>query len=249
MSLEIVTVFGINSVAARLRRPGGLVRLVLREGASSRRLDEIETLANKVGCPVERQAESELDRVARGNHQGAVLLVESSTLANEQLLGEIIANADTALLFLVLDGVTDPRNLGACIRSAASLGVDAVIVPKDNSAPLNAAAIKTASGGASLVPVVQVVNLARCLEQLQKANVWIMGTLLETEQTIDQVDLTGHMAIVMGSEEKGLRKNTIKHCDFLARIPMAQDELGFNVSVAAGICLYEASRQRLAKSG
>ena len=141
--------------------------------------------------------------------------------------------------------MTDPGNLGACLRSAATMGVEAVIAPKNASAPINADAIKRSSGGAGQVPYLQVVNLARCMEQLKSAGVWILGTVLDAEQAISDIDLGDHIAIVMGSEGKGLRENTRKHCDFLARIPMVNDALGFNVSVATGICLYEVNRQRL----
>ena len=163
---------------------------------------------------------------------------------HENYLYELLSKQDENHLLLVLDGVTDPRNLGACLRSAATLGVNAVIVPKDNSAPLNDAAMKTASGGASHVPLIQVVNLSRCLKKLKDEGVWIVGTLLDSSQSISDIDLKGNIAIVMGSEEKGLRQKTLKNCDFLATIPMQTESFGFNVSVATGICLYEVQRQR-----
>jgi 23S rRNA (guanosine2251-2'-O)-methyltransferase len=187
-----------------------------------------------------------LSRLVGGerSHQGVVLLVASALKAPvnlEQLLKETRGKR----LFLLLDGVTDPGNLGACLRSAASLGVDAVIAPKNASAPVNADAIKRSSGGAEQVPYIQVVNLARCMEQLKSAGVWVVGTALDAVQPISDIDLNDHIAIVMGSEGKGIRPNTRKHCDFLARIPMVNESLGFNVSVATGICLYEVNRQRL----
>ena len=210
----------------------------------SHRLAEIEKLARDTGCPIAHRSEAELDKMTQLTHQGVALVVAATAARSEAYLDKLLEDSNNKLLFLVLDGVTDPRNLGACIRSAATLGVDAVIVPKDKSAPLNDAAIKTASGGAAIVPFVQVTNLARTLTRLKKYNVWIVGTLLDAAETIDNVDLTGNIAVVLGAEDKGLRKNTIDHCDFLASIPMVSGELGFNVSVAAGICLYEASRQR-----
>jgi 23S rRNA (guanosine2251-2'-O)-methyltransferase len=169
-------------------------------------------------------------------------------MLGEKQLDEVLEADNGPLLLLILDGVTDPRNFGACLRSAATLGAHAVIVPRDNSAPLNAAAAKTASGGASVVPVIAVVNLARCMEQLKARGIWIVGTLLDAPQALGQVDLTGDIALVMGSEERGMRDRTKKACDYLASIPMPYAALGFNVSVATGICLYEAVRQRAAVS-
>jgi 23S rRNA (guanosine2251-2'-O)-methyltransferase len=243
------TIYGINAVVMRLRSGGvGIQRLILREGKLSGRLSEVEDLANTIGVPVERVEEASLDRESDISHQGIGLVVDEARMLTEDRLKSLVGDSDHDLLLLVLDGVTDPRNLGACMRSAATFGVDAVIVPKDNSASLTAVATKTASGGASVVPLIQVVNLSRCLEWLKQQNVWVVGTLLDAEQDIQTVDLKGHVAIVMGSEGTGLRKNTIRHCDFLARIPMAIDELGLNVSVAAGISLYEAHRQRQQRS-
>jgi 23S rRNA (guanosine2251-2'-O)-methyltransferase len=122
--------------------------------------------------------------------------------------------------------------------------VNGVIQPKDRSAPLNDAAMKTASGAAAAIPVIEVVNLARTMKMLQESGVWIVGTTLNAEQTLTEIDLTGPIALVLGSEEKGIRAGTAKHCDYLATIPMLNDGFGFNVSVAAGICLYEVTRQR-----
>lgn len=237
-------IFGINPVRTRLRLGEGLRQLSMREGKLSRRLVEVEELARERGCPVVRVPEAHLDRLTGVPHQGVALEVDALRPLSEDGLNAILDGADEPVLLLVLDEVKDPRNLGACLRSAVALGVDAVIVPKDNSAPLSAAAIKASSGGAALVPVVEVVNLARCLGSLQARNVWIVGTLLDGERSIQEVDLTGNIAIVLGAEDKGLRRNTIRHCDFLARIPMAGHEPGLNVSVATGICLYEAMRQR-----
>lgn len=240
--------FGVNSVTTFLQRePVNANRLLLRQGKLTRRLREIETLAHEHGIAIERVEESVLDTIdPGGSHQGVVLEFAGKTLLTANL-DEILHRDTHPLLFLVLDGVTDPRNLGACVRSAATLGADAVIVPKDKSASMTPIAIKTASGGASLVPVIPVVNLSRCLDELKRGNVWIVGTLLDAGTNLADVDLTCHIAIVLGAEDKGLRHNTIKHCDFLANIPMVNPGLGFNVSVAAGICLYEAHRQRFSR--
>ncbi len=220
-------------------------RLYLRQGNDSGRLATIARLANTLGCPVERVSADELSLLCSGekSHQGAVLDIAVESILQVKL-EELLGATEHKKLFLLLDGVTDPGNLGACLRSAATLGVDAVIAPKNASAPLNGDAIKRSSGGASVVPYIQVVNLARCMEQLKSAGVWIVGTTLEADQSIADIDLNGDIAVVMGSEGKGLREKTIRNCDFLATIPMIHTGLGFNVSVATGICLYEAQRQR-----
>ena len=148
------------------------------------------------------------------------------------------------LMRYVLDEVTDPHNLGACLRSADAAGVDAVIVPKDRSAPLNLTVRKVASGAAETVPLFAVTNLSRTLKDLQQRGIWLCGTAGEAEKTLYQQDLTGPLAILMGSEGKGLRRLTRETCDYLVSIPMAGAVSSLNVSVAAGICLFEAVRQR-----
>ena len=237
---------GINAILSRLQSGRiGVQKIMLRDSKLSSRLQEILDLAEAMNLPIDRVTEKALANMTNVAHQGVGMALLPPEVKSEVDLFGIIENQPGNLLFLVLDGVTDPRNLGACMRSAATLGVNAVIVPKDNSAPLNDAAVKTASGGASCVPLVQVVNLSRCLNRMQKENIWIVGTLPDAGQSIVDVDMTGNIAIVMGSEGKGLRRNTIKCCDFLANIPMLNDNFGLNVSVATCICLYEISRQRL----
>lgn len=246
--MESNRVYGIHAVQSKLGSTN-LERLFVRQGKDTERLIKLIQLAAKVGCPIERVSLEELSKLCGGqkSHQGVVLQVSAASLP-DQSLEELLGKSQGKKLFLLLDGVTDPGNLGACLRSAATMGVDAVIAPKNASAPLNADAIKRSSGGAGHVPYFQVVNLARCMDQLKAAGVWIVGTALEADQSISDIDLNEHIAIVMGSEGKGLREKTIKHCDFIARIPMVYDQLGFNVSVATGICLYETQRQRLLRS-
>ena len=246
--------FGINSVHARLMLGNvGVDHVLLRDGILSQRLEDLLSLAAKKEVRVERISNSDFEALTDLNHQGVGIVSEPLTMDEQSLLsmvdrrvsGDVDKSKSNKLLLLILDGITDPRNLGACVRSAASMGVDAIIVPKDKSAPLNEAASKTASGGAALVPVVSVTNLARCISQLQKRQVWVVGTLLATDQMLHQVDMKDNIAIVMGSEGKGIRQKTEKCCDFLVRIPMLNSDLGFNVSVATGIALYEVQKQRL----
>ncbi len=148
---------------------------------------------------------------------------------------------------MCLDGITDPHNLGACLRSADAAGAHALIMPKDKSAPLNATVSKVACGAAENIPVYSVTNLARTLQKLQDKGVWIFGTAGEAEQTIYEQDLTISTAIIMGAEGEGMRRLTREHCDFLVKLPMSGVVSSLNVSVATGICLYEAVRQRLSK--
>ena len=243
--MESRPVYGIHAVESKLRSANP-ERLFVRQGKDTERLVKLVKLAAEVGCPIERVSVEELSKLCGGqkSHQGVVLHVSAESLPARSL-EELLGKSEGKKLFLLLDGVTDPGNLGACLRSAATMGVDAVIAPKNASAPLNADAIKRSSGGAGQVPYFQVVNLARCMDQLKAAGVWILGTVLEADHSISEIDLNEHIAIVMGSEGRGLRDKTIKHCDFIASIPMVYDQLGFNVSVATGICLYEAQRQRL----
>ncbi len=160
------------------------------------------------------------------------------------LVDELLPGLAGPALLLVLDGVTDPHNLGACLRSADAFGAHAVIVPRDNCAPLNATARKVASGAADVVPLVSVTNLARTLRALQEAGVWIVGAAGEAGQGIAAVDLRGAVALVMGAEGSGMRRLTREHCDHLAAIPMCGEVSSLNVSVATGVFLYEARRQR-----
>ena len=147
---------------------------------------------------------------------------------------------------LVLDGVTDPHNLGACLRSADAAGVHAVVVPKDNSAELNATARKVASGAAEAIPLVRVTNLARTLKALKEAGLWVVGTTGEADTVLYDQDLTLPVVIVMGAEGAGMRRLTTDACDFLVKLPMVGDVSSLNVSVATGVCLFEAVRQRTA---
>ncbi|MBI4005842.1 MAG: 23S rRNA (guanosine(2251)-2'-O)-methyltransferase RlmB, partial [Gammaproteobacteria bacterium] len=192
---------------------------------------------------VSRQAMDKLTQYAR--HQGVIVRKKKVQSANINLTSLLVMEDDTTPLYLVLDGVQDPHNLGACIRTADAAGVKAVIIPKDRAVTLNATVRKVASGAAENVPVVEVTNLARSLRELQDAGIWIIGTAIDAGASIYNVDLNRPLALVMGSEEKGLRQNTRNHCDMLVTIPMAGVVENLNVSVATGICLYEAIRQRI----
>lgn len=222
-----------------------MTQLLVQNGRNDKRVGAIRELAQKQGVAIEELSKQEMDQRFDGNHQGVAALASAdSRLRSEKDLQSILAALDHEPLLLVLDGVTDPHNLGACLRTADAAGVDAVIVPKDKSAPLNATVRKVASGAAETVNFITVTNLARCLKSLQQRGIWVVGTADESEKSIYEQDLTGAIALVMGSEGSGLRRLTRDSCDFLVSIPMAGELSSLNVSVAAGVCLYEARRQK-----
>jgi 23S rRNA (guanosine2251-2'-O)-methyltransferase len=252
-------VYGIHAVEALLRRnPRSVRRLWLLQGRTDRRITGLLALADSSGVPVFRAPRRELDEMAAGSHQGVVAEADgvmpgaahsveapANLWREADLLRRLEEKGGPALL-LVLDGVTDPRNLGACLRSADAAGVDAVVVPKDRSADLNTTARKVACGAAEAVPFVRVTNLSRTLAALKERGVWLYGAAGEARESLFDHDLTGPVALVMGGEGAGLRRLTREQCDFLVRLPMAGSVSSLNVSVAAGICLFEAVRQRRA---
>jgi 23S rRNA (guanosine2251-2'-O)-methyltransferase len=244
---EEQSVHGLHPVGALLKRaPERVQTLFVLGGRRDRRLQELLDSAARHGVSVREQSREELDRRAPGAvHQGVIAEVRAAQALGEAFLfDQLLTGLEGPALLLVLDGVTDPHNLGACLRSADAFGAHALIVPRDNAAPLNATARKVASGAAEVVPLVSVTNLARTLRALQQAGVWIVGAAGEAEQDISQVDLRGPVALVMGAEGAGMRRLTREHCDYLASIPMAGEVSSLNVSVATGVFLYETFRQR-----
>jgi len=245
MASEIV--FGIHAVTSLLKQdPHRIKALFVLSGREDARLQPLVDEASKLGISIQMTARKRLDDMAGGVHQGIVADCKPMQAHDESYLDYLLDNTDEPLLLLVLDGVTDPHNLGACLRTAEAAGVQAVIAPKDKSAPLNATVSKVASGAAEMVPYIQVTNLARSLQKMQAAGVWITGTAGEAEHTLYEVDLKGSMALVMGAEGKGMRRLTREHCDQLVKIPMLGQVSSLNVSVATGVCLFEVVRQRLA---
>ena len=247
-------VYGIHAVDGLLRsKPRSVQRLWIQQGRQDKRINALLELAQNQGVPIARQSRKELDTMVDGRHQGVVAEVlpepqgaqsqGGNQWTQKQLLSYLDALQAPALL-LVLDGVTDPHNLGACLRSADAAGVDAVIVPKDRSADLTPTVRKVACGAAEVVPFVRVTNLSRALEALKERGIWIYGAAGEAEKTIYDSNLQGPMALVMGAEGPGLRRLTRENCDFLVKLPMAGLVSSLNVSVATGVCLFEAVRQR-----
>lgn len=242
---QLESVFGIHSVKALLQSaPERVVELWCLKGRDDAEFNKIVAKGREYGASVQFVARKTLDDRAKGeNHQGILARVKAARVMTEADLDTIMEKSKQPF-FLILDGVTDPHNLGACLRNADGAGVDAVIVPKDKSASLNPTVRKVACGAAETMPLIQVTNLARTMRWLQEQQVWLVGTAGETDQNLFETKLNGPMAIVMGAEGKGMRRLTREHCDELVKLPMAGSVTSLNVSVATGICLYEVVRQR-----
>ena len=238
-------VFGVHAVKAMLERsPKRVKHLLHARGRLDSRAQALADLAGNIGVSIQRALPEELDKLVEGVHQGVIAEVSASQMWSEEMLDRLLDGLEEPALVLVLDGVTDPHNLGACLRSADAAGAHAVVIPRDRSASLTPVVRKVACGAAETVPLVAVTNLARTLKQLQQRGLWVVGTAGEAEQLIYQVDLKVPSVIVMGAEGSGMRRLTREHCDYLAKLPMAGAVSSLNVSVASGICLFEAVRQR-----
>jgi 23S rRNA (guanosine2251-2'-O)-methyltransferase len=240
-------VFGFHAVGVRLKTaPASITEILFDPTRRDARMKQFLDRAREAGA---RLIEADSLRIAKlagsHGHQGVAARVEPLQQAHslDDLLDQVESSGAPALL-LVLDGVTDPHNLGACLRVADGAGVHAVIAPKDHAAGINATVAKVASGAADTVPYFMVTNLARTLNELKERNIWVIGTSDDADQTLYQVDLKGSVALVLGAEGQGMRQLTRKTCDALASIPMRGAVESLNVSVASGVCLYEALRQR-----
>jgi 23S rRNA (guanosine2251-2'-O)-methyltransferase len=243
---ETTVVFGLHAVRALLqRRPKSALLLVLQKGREDARTTELVHLAEAAGVRTELRDAHDLDRLA-GNerHQGACLQIRALGPLGEGALDELLDKAPAPPLLLVLDGVQDPHNLGACLRTADACGVHAVVVPRDRAAGLSPAVRKVAAGAAETVPLAAVTNLARTMRTLKEHDIWLVGTAADAAQSTHEAKLTGPLGVVMGSEGEGLRRLTRESCDFLVRLPMAGAMESLNVSVATGMVLYEVLRQR-----
>jgi 23S rRNA (guanosine2251-2'-O)-methyltransferase len=238
--------YGFHSVIARIKRaPQSIKELYLANERLDARGRDLLKLAKDAGVRVLQVESNRIERLGAGHrHQGVVAVVEADVLLQtlEDLLDSIDASGKPALL-LILDGVTDPRNLGACLRVADGAGAQAVIAPKDHSCMLTDTAISTASGAAESVPYIQVTNLARALDDIQERRIWVMGTDDEAPRTLYEETLSTSVAWVLGAEGSGMRRLTKERCDTLVRIPMGGKCESLNVSVAAGVVLYESVRQ------
>jgi len=241
-------IVGINPVEGALSNDAERVReLVIEQGQRNARVLELAERAKALKITVNHRPREQLDKLAgEARHQGVAALYEAPPMAHENDLVALMERDGSNTLVLVLDGVTDPHNLGACLRSSAAAKVTAVIVPKDRAVGLTPVVRRASAGGADRVPLIAVTNLARTLRELKDAGVWITGLDGETETSIYAVDFKGPVAIVLGSEGEGMRRLTRELCDFVAKIPMPGTMESLNVSVATGVVLFEALRQRSA---
>jgi len=249
-------IYGIHAVDALLRRNATQVRrLLVQQGREDKRVSALVELARNQGVSVDRSPRKALDEMVSGRHQGVIAETSGEPGAanganewDEADLLRLVDEGQEPAFILVLDGVTDPHNLGACLRSADAAGVSAVVVPRDKSADLSPTARKVACGAAEVVPFVTVTNIARTLAALKERGVWLFGAAGEAETSVYDADLRGPVALVMGAEGSGMRRLTREACDYLVHLPMAGSVSSLNVSVATGVCLFEARRQRLQRA-
>ncbi|MEO8400718.1 MAG: 23S rRNA (guanosine(2251)-2'-O)-methyltransferase RlmB [Gammaproteobacteria bacterium] len=239
-------VFGLHAVQAILTtQPKRIERLIILKERHDQKIQNLLDLAKQNHIKIELVPRHELDRIAdQENHQGVIAFCQRAKNLSESDLETLLDAIKGPVLLLILDGIQDPHNLGACLRSADAAGVHAVIAPRDKSVGLTPTVSKVASGAAESVPFIQVTNLARTLRMLQDRNIWIYGAAGEADKTLYQSDLKGSIAVVLGAEGAGLRRLTRDHCDQLLKIPMHGSVSSLNVSVATGIFLFEAVRQR-----
>lgn len=244
--MDMKLVYGIHAVKTIIQQaPHRIRQLFTFENRRDQRLQEILQIASAAGIQYQLTSKAKLDELARStHHQGLVAVLSSEMNCNESDLIDFVEKLAEPALLLVLDGIQDPHNLGACLRSANAAGVHAVIAPKDRAVALTPVVRKVASGAAELTPFIQVTNLARTLRELKEIGIWVYGAAGEADKSIYQVDMKGPTAIVMGAEGEGLRRLTRELCDELIKIPMIGTVESLNVSVATGVCLYESIRQR-----
>ncbi|MBF0265451.1 MAG: 23S rRNA (guanosine(2251)-2'-O)-methyltransferase RlmB [Gammaproteobacteria bacterium] len=261
MPLETSEIYGFHPVKAALvnldesqSRQYQQSILYIERHKSTQKYQPIVKLAKQKQIRFQLSSTKEMDKLCSNRHQGLYFQYRSSQeplteLKNEQYLENLLEKhlenvSNNKLLLLVLDSIKDPHNLGACLRTANGLGVNAVIIPKDNSVGLTPVVRKVACGAEQKTPIIQVTNLVRTLKYLKKSGVWLTGLAGEAEYPISEIDFNNHSAIIMGAEEKGLRRLTRDNCDYLARIPMFGTVESYNVSVACAMTLYEVIRQR-----
>ena len=241
------TIYGLHAVQAYLdRHPEGVLEVFLLKSRDDERLNRLVQALRPLGLTLQWRERAQLDELAGdSHHQGVVARVREQAPGDEHALMDFLEALDAPPFLLLLDNITDPHNLGACLHTADAAGVQAVITPRDKSASVTPVVRKVACGAAESLPLFQVTNLARTMEALRERGIWLIGTALdETAKSLHAIDLTGPLGIVMGAEGSGMRRLTREHCDVLAYIPMAGSVESLNVSVATGVALFEALRQR-----
>ena len=236
--------YGIHAITSVLENaPEKIKQLWLKQGRDDKKLKHIARLAEGAGVPVQQVPQKALDKLINARHQGVIAEVMAGKGYTENDLPSLLAAAMEPFV-LILDGVEDPHNLGACLRSADAAGVTVVIAPKDKAVGITPTVSKVACGATETVPFIQVTNLARSMQWLKEQGIWIYGAAGEAEQTLYQAKFNGPLAIAMGAEGKGLRRLTRENCDYLIKIPMVGTVESLNVSVATGVCLFEVLRQK-----
>jgi 23S rRNA (guanosine2251-2'-O)-methyltransferase len=238
--------FGFNAIMQILKQePKRITEILLQNGRNDSRINEIKQLAKAEKIKFKGVDKQLLNKLTSESHQGIIAKVSPIESLTAKDLFNILDNLDAKPLILILDGVTDPHNLGACLRTAAAVGAHAVVVPKDRSAWLTSTVIKVASGAAEIVPLIRVSNISQIIDRLKQQGLWIVGSVCNNQaRSIYKTDMTCPLALVVGSEDKGIRKLTQDKCDDLAFIPIADSVNSLNVSVATGVMLFEAARQR-----
>ena len=237
---------GIHSVASALSNMPGQVRVIrIAQESHNPRVRKLTGLAGELGISVVMEPRALLERRSEGQrHQDIIAEFAAENLLSEKDLDRVLDSIDGPPLLLVLDGVQDPHNLGACLRTAEAVGVHAVILSRHRSAGMTPVVRRAASGAAEVLPILTVTNLAGILRRIKHKGVWLLGTSDQAKQSLYEVGMSGPMALVMGNEEKGMRRLTTELCDFLVRIPMHGSVSNLNISVATGVCLFEMIRQR-----
>lgn len=243
---QVRIIYGMHAIFAALEHhPENILTIFCQEKEGDGRFKELLAIAKSHKLAVETLSRVKLSKLTTTeHHQGIAAKIRAKEALSEKDLFAWLENPPKKPLLLILEGVQDPHNLGACLRSAEALGVDWVVVPKANSAPLNATVSKVACGADQTLPIVEVSNLVRFIKQIQDQGVWVIGTTAEADTPLASIDFSRKVAIVMGTEGKGLKRLTLGSCDELAKIPLSGTVESLNVSVATGICLYECLRQR-----
>ncbi len=251
MSKQSILIFGLHAVQSLFdKHPERILKLMILRDREDSKMQWLLDAAKRYSIKIDYASRHELDRIAhQENHQGVIAFCQPAKRYIDADLTHLIDQLAEPALLLILDSVQDPHNLGACLRTADAAGVHAVIAPVDKSVGLTSIVSKVACGAAETVPFIQVTNLVRTLESLKERNIWLYGAASEAEQSLYQTDLTGSSAIILGAEGKGMRRLTRDHCDFLLHIPMQGAISSLNVSVAAGVFLFETVRQRYRTSG
>lgn len=239
--------FGLHSVLSCLQHQPELIKkIMLSESREDKRAAEISTLATQIGISIEKVDKSTVEKFAQNSqHQGVIAFCKEPRVLDEHDIPLILSAKTGPAFVVVLDGIQDPHNLGACLRSCNAAGVDMVIIPKDKATQITPVVSKVASGAAQVTPIISVTNLARALRLLQDEGIWLYGFAGEATDSLYSTDFTGNIGLIFGSEGTGMRRLTRDHCDGLVKIPMKGTVESLNVSVATGIATFEVLRQRL----